>query len=254
MNPKNHPWYKWRWLIISLACGVLIIIYVTTKFLYQNPIIESHSANSPSQLVSPNTVTNSKVPNLPNTNKLQLTNNGNIKPKLGHFPYVEADINSLIIIGSYAKLEDQRFERLAQETALALMKMTSAARDEGIWIIPVSGFRDIVAQDKLFNKQIEKRGSVEAAAKLSAPPGYSEHHTGYALDLADGHTPKKDITYEFAKTPAFQWLKRHANEYGFELSFPENNSQGVSYEPWHWRFIGSSQAQEIFKRVHSSIN
>ncbi|WP_242038816.1 M15 family metallopeptidase [Anabaena lutea] len=170
-------------------------------------------------------------------------------PKFGHFPYSEGDTEKMIIIGSYAQHEYQRFEQLAPEAALALMKLIYAARDEGVWIIPVSGFRSIATQDKLFQSQIQRRGSPEAAAKLSAPPGYSEHHTGYALDLADGHFPKQDVTYNFANTDAFRWLSQHGKEFGFELSFPANNLQGVSYEPWHWRFIGSPNAVRIFARA-----
>ena len=135
------------------------------------------------------------------------------------------------------------------EAALALMKMIYAARDEGVWIVPVSGFRTIAHQETLFQAQIQRRGSPEEAAKLSAPAGYSEHHTGYAIDLADGNFPKQDITYEFANTNAFRWLIKYAKEYGFELSFPENNRQGVSFEPWHWRFIGSPRAGKIFAGV-----
>ncbi|WP_017718020.1 M15 family metallopeptidase [Kamptonema formosum] len=157
-----------------------------------------------------------------------------------------------MIIASYAQQEYQRFEQLDREAGLALMKLIYAARDEGVWIIPVSGFRNIAAQELLFKSQIERRGSPEEAAKLSAPAGYSEHHTGYALDMADGLSPKKDITYEFEKTNAYRWLTLHAKEFGFEMSFPANNSQGVSYEPWHWRFVGSPRATEIFADARNS--
>lgn len=126
------------------------------------------------------------------------------QPKFGHFPYPEGDVGKMMIVSSYAQHEYQRFERLAPEAALALMKLIYAARDEGVWIIPVSCFRGITDREKLFKAQIQRRGSPEAAAKISAPPGYSKHHTGYAVDLADGHLPKKDITYGFAKTNAFQ--------------------------------------------------
>ena len=96
------------------------------------------------------------------------------------------------------------------------MKLIYAARDEEVWIVPVSGFRTVTAQEKLFQRQIKKRGSSEAAAKLSAPPGYSEHHTGYAIDLTDGNFPRQDITSQFAETKAFRWLTLHAKEFGFE--------------------------------------
>lgn len=151
-----------------------------------------------------------------------------------------------MIISSYAQGEDQRFEQLSSQAALALMKLIYAARDQGVWIVPVSGFRNVKDQEILFQNQIRRRGSPKAAAKVSAPPGYSEHHTGYALDLADGHFPTEDITSDFAKSDAFRWLNQNAKAYGFELSFPEGNSQGVSYEPWHWRYISTHEAQLIF--------
>ena len=177
-----------------------------------------------------------------------------VKPKYGHFPYRESDAKLMIIISSYAQGENQRFERLAPEAALALMQLIYAARDDGVWIVPVSGFRGTDYQSELFDNQTQKKGSEEAAAKSSAPPGYSEHHTGYAIDLTDGNSPQQDINEQFAETEAFKWLKIHARKFGFELSFPENNFQGVSYEPWHWRFIGSLKAEEIFKIARISID
>lgn len=157
---------------------------------------------------------------------------------LGHFRYNEASQNNLIMIASYGQGEYQRFEYMDIEAGKALMKLIYAAREEGIWIIPVSGFRSIKKQNILFENQIKRRGSIEEAAKVSAPPGYSEHHTGLAVDLADGRYPNQDITQEFENTEAFRWLQKHAKEFNFEMSFPVNNKQGVIYEPWHWRFRG----------------
>ncbi|WP_019499043.1 M15 family metallopeptidase [Pseudanabaena sp. PCC 6802] len=173
------------------------------------------------------------------------------QPKLGHFPYSESQDLDMVYIGSYAEKENQRFEKLSLEAALALMKLIYAARDDNTWIVPVSGFRSIEQQEKLYKDQIQRRGSETEAAKISAPPGYSEHHTGYAVDLTDGNSHLTDLTYKFAESDAFRWLSQHAREYGFELSFPQNNFQGVSYEPWHWRFVGSPKAEEIFKQARA---
>jgi zinc D-Ala-D-Ala carboxypeptidase len=126
-----------------------------------------------------------------------------------------------------------------------------AARRDGVWLVPVSGFRDFARQEMLFQIQIEQTGSPEAAARSVAPAGYSEHHTGYAVDLADGLARAMDLSLAFGNTPAFEWLARHANGFGFELSFPENNPQGVTYEPWHWRFVGSSTATQTFTQSRS---
>jgi D-alanyl-D-alanine carboxypeptidase len=225
-------------LVIALIImGIAFSVQRTTKLLNQDTLVQS-----PLNTVNSRPVTiNSSLPS-PYV-KDQET-------KYSHFPYAEADTNRLMIIASYAQQEYQRFEQLDKEASLALMKMIYAARDEGVWLVPVSGFRNFTNQDLLFKNQVERRGSPEEAAKLSAPPGYSEHHTGYAIDLTDGLFPKKDITYDFEKTNSYQWLTIHAREFGFEMSFPANNSQGVNYEPWHWRFVGSPDASKIFARVH----
>jgi D-alanyl-D-alanine carboxypeptidase len=243
---------QWHFVIaiILIAIGIILNSYAISKFIGQG-FISSFQTSSPTISQKSQTTPSTVSPQVTSGNQ-QLKAGTSSQPKLGHFPYPEGDVGKMMIVSSYAQKEYQRFERLAPEAALALMKLIYAARDEGVWIIPVSCFRGITDQEKLFKAQIQRRGSTEAAAKISAPPGYSEHHTGYAVDLADGHLPKKDITYDFAKTNAFQWLKLHAKDFGFEMSFPENNPQGVSYEPWHWRYVGSPEASAIFRSARSS--
>jgi D-alanyl-D-alanine carboxypeptidase len=83
---------------------------------------------------------------------------------------------------------------------------------------------------------------------VSAPPGYSEHHTGYAIDIGDGSAPSSNLSPDFEKTAAYRWLEQNGAQFGFELSFPPNNPQGVSYEPWHWRFVGDIDSLAIFHK------
>ncbi|MEM9218281.1 MAG: M15 family metallopeptidase [Cyanobacteria bacterium P01_F01_bin.150] len=167
----------------------------------------------------------------------------------GHLRYAEADPESLTVIGSFGVGQYQRYESLAPDAALALMDMIYAARDQGVWVVPASAYRTIDRQRKLFDNQVKRKGSAEAAAKSSAPPGFSEHHTGYAVDLVDGRNKEADINQQFATTQAFEWLTQNASKYGYELSFTQNNEQGVNYEPWHWRFIGSEEALAIFRQA-----
>ena len=82
---------------------------------------------------------------------------------------------------------------------------------------------------------------------MSAPPGYSEHSTGYAVDLGDARNPATNLSVVFENTAAFTWLQTHANRFHYRLSFPVGNGQGVSYEPWHWRFEGSAEALKTFE-------
>lgn len=161
---------------------------------------------------------------------------------LGHLPYDKPAAEHLVAFPSEPPYMTQAGESLHQEAMLALKTMMEAAQKEGIFLFLVSGFRDLSTQHLLFEARAAELGSDEAAAKAVAPPGYSEHHTGYAIDLADGLNDFRD----FEHTAAFRWMTAHGHEYGFELSFPPGNSQGVDYEPWHWRFVGSPGAAEIF--------
>jgi LAS superfamily LD-carboxypeptidase LdcB len=167
-----------------------------------------------------------------------------VQEKYGHFSYGEAPIDRLI---SLEPPYYERTESLIDTAATVFAQMQADAAQAGVKLVPISGFRTVADQVKLFDRQIKRAGDEMNAARLSAPPGYSEHHTGYALDIGDGNQPKADLKYEFENTDAYQWLLTHATrDYGFELSFPENNRQGVSFEPWHWRFTASKEAAQIF--------
>ena len=132
------------------------------------------------------------------------------------------------------------------EAAAAFQDMKATAAQVDISLIPISGFRSTGYQSELFVSQVDKQGSESAAAQLSAPPGYSEHHTGYAIDIGDDDRPDADVKYAFETTRAYQWLQENAISFGFEESFPRNNSQGINFEPWHWRYVGSKQAASTF--------
>ncbi len=169
----------------------------------------------------------------------------------GHLPYAESPASELVSIGKFERENYEREEFLNAEAAQAFQIMVEAARSQNVQLMGISGFRSIADQQALFDKQIEKRGSAEAAAKLSAPPGHSEHHTGYALDITDASRIDVDLKPAFEETAAYQWLVTNASQYGFEQSFPQSNIQGVSYEPWHWRYVGSARSAQIFVQARS---
>jgi D-alanyl-D-alanine carboxypeptidase len=72
---------------------------------------------------------------------------------------------------------------------------------------------------------------------VTAPPGYSEHHTGRAVDVATPGT-RRALETEFEETDAFAWLARNAGTFGWELSYQRGNPLGFAYEPWHWCWRG----------------
>ncbi|MEL6440051.1 MAG: M15 family metallopeptidase [Cyanobacteria bacterium J06621_8] len=158
---------------------------------------------------------------------------------LGHLPYSEAPAAELTPIGNNLKLRSPAAAKFKQ--------MQAAAQAAGINLVAISAFRDLSAQEQLFFGVKEQRGQdASKRAEVSAPPGYSEHHTGYAVDLGDGNVPATHVEPDFEQTPAFKWLQENALKYSFELSFPPDNPQGVSYEPWHWRFVGDRHSLETF--------
>jgi D-alanyl-D-alanine carboxypeptidase len=124
--------------------------------------------------------------------------------------------------------------------------MKEAAQRDGIGIVPISGYRTFFIQKYLFDKDVKKFGSPERAARWTAPPGYSEHHTGFALDIGDQPHPECDVQPCFENTHTYDWLAKNAARFGFELSFPKNGGQ-VLFEPWHWRFVGDPESLKLFR-------
>ena len=159
---------------------------------------------------------------------------------LGHYPYPEALKEDLVSI--YPGLE------IHKDTYRALKLMRSAAAADGINLVFLSGYRSIELQRQIFYERKSSRNQIAIErAKVSAPPGYSEHSTGYAIDFGDSTMRETDFEEDFQFTPAFQWLKRNAAKYHFVLSFPKGNPQKVSYEPWHWRYEGTVDALKQFE-------
>jgi zinc D-Ala-D-Ala carboxypeptidase len=165
---------------------------------------------------------------------------------LGHYPYPEAKPEDLQPISNDGQM------RLNSGAAQAFKEMIAAAQAEGVSIVPLSAFRSLQDQKELFFEVKKERvQTAQERAGVSAPPGYSEHHTGYAIDLGDGNIPAVNLSPDFETTPSFKWLQANAPRFSFEISFPKDNVQGVSYEPWHWRYVGDSASLETFYKARN---
>jgi D-alanyl-D-alanine carboxypeptidase len=124
-------------------------------------------------------------------------------------------------------------------TAGAWEQMRDAAQADGITLIPVSGFRDIHYQADLIRRKMDGGESLANILDVSAAPGFSEHHLGVALDLNTPGCPALETDFE--NTDAFEWLGRRGADFGFRMSYPEDNAFGFLYEPWHWAFRPSEK-------------
>jgi D-alanyl-D-alanine carboxypeptidase len=188
------------------------------------------------------TVTSSPNPTAPNPNASNADN------LLGHLPYKEAPASELQPVTADGQM------KLRAVAAEKFKAMSAAAGQAGVILVPISAFRSVADQQHVFfDVKVERGQAPTQRAEVSAPPGYSEHHTGYAVDIGDGNTPATNLSPDFDKTAAFKWLEKNAVYYSFEMSFPKNNPQGVSYEPWHWRFVGDRDSLETFYRAKQLI-
>jgi D-alanyl-D-alanine carboxypeptidase len=195
-------------------------------------------------LTTPKQTNDSPVAPVSSTSTPVATNGSINNNVLGHLSYSEAPESELSPITGDGKI------RMRKSAAIKFLAMTQAARSAGVILVPISGFRSVQEQNQLFFGVGAQRNQTPAErAALSAPPGHSEHHTGYAVDIGDRTVPATNLQANFDNTKAYQWLQANAAKFSFEISFPKDNLQGVSYEPWHWRFVGDTDSLETFYKA-----
>jgi hypothetical protein len=121
---------------------------------------------------------------------------------------------------------------LAHGTVHAWQSMRRAAAEAGVALEAISGFRSIGYQAALLRRKLDRGMSIGEVLAINTAPGYSEHHSGRAIDIGTpGVAPAEEV---FETTPAFAWLRQHAARFGFRMSYPRDNPHGVIYEPWHY--------------------
>lgn len=137
-------------------------------------------------------------------------------------------------------------EKEAGDQAKAMMAQASS---EGVKLLVISGYRSYEDQQNLYNSYVTNLGSEDAASKVCAKAGMSEHQTGLALDFTDDPSKSAETT-DFGNTAAGQWLFQHAHEYGFILRYPQGKESitGYNYMPWHYRYVGVDTATAIWNK------
>lgn len=147
----------------------------------------------------------------------------------GGRPAFYHDANDLVDVGPNLL---GRMQQLTQRAAAQWHEMVAAAADDGVRLLLVSGFRSFEYQATLIRNKLKAGQDINEILRVNAAPGFSQHHTGEAVDVA---TPgSRPLTEEFEETQAFDWLNKNAGRFGFSMSYPRNNPDGFVYEPWHW--------------------
>jgi len=164
---------------------------------------------------------------------------------LGHLPYNEINKEKLVLIEPNIEVHIDMRD--------SLLKMREEAKKDGIYLVFLSGYRSINLQNDIFYslKSIRNQEAAERA-RVSAPPGYSEHSTGFAIDIGDAAQRETDFEKDFENTDAFKWLIKNAAKFHFKLSFKKDNKY-IDYEPWHWRYEGSIEALKVFESSNRKL-
>ena len=130
-----------------------------------------------------------------------------------------------------------------------LSALLAAASEDGVTLWIASSYRSVELQQEILDRAVQERvsqkGMTEEAALEDAlrtinRPGYSEHHTGLAVDF-------NDVSDDFEETEAYRWLEEHAAEYGFVQRYKKSkvSATGIDNESWHYRYVGKEYAQEM---------
>ncbi|MBE6788195.1 MAG: D-alanyl-D-alanine carboxypeptidase family protein [Ruminococcaceae bacterium] len=204
--------------------------------------VSTTSSKSPTPSTTSSAVTSAYVPN--GDWKLIIANKQHPMPE-------SYKINLSYVSGNY---------RLDSRIADAYKSMISAAKQDGISLKIISGFRTFSGQKTLFNNKVNyyinrgysRQKATELAAEYVAPPGTSDHLTGLAVDLIspDWYSYNSNLNSDFENTKQFEWLYNNCAEYGFILRYPKGKTSitGYAYEPWHYRYVGVDAAKDIMSR------
>ncbi|MEG2311350.1 MAG: M15 family metallopeptidase [Bacilli bacterium] len=200
-----------------------------------------------------------KYPNLDAKEVVTRVNVNVINPFYTDYKDISNKNNSLVLVNKYNKLSssfipkdvekiDSRFTRknvfLSTDARKHFEKMCDTISKEGLTLIGFSGYRTYESQENIYNYYL----SIDSKDKVdtySARPGFSEHQTGLAIDVAK---PTSDYNH-FDTTDEYSWLKDNAHKFGFILRYPKGLDYltGYMYEPWHYRYVGEEVATYIYE-------
>ena len=143
--------------------------------------------------------------------------------------------------------EDIKIEKKAYHK---FMKLKNELEKENIYIEIDSVYRSVKEQQELWDNWIKEKG-LDYVKKTLAEPGYSEHHTGLAIDICIRKGNKLIFENEemLKEEEIFSKIHKKLYLFGFILRYPKvkENITSYSYEPWYLRYINNIEiAKEIY--------
>ena len=160
--------------------------------------------------------------------------------------YQETHQNHIVSFKTGGQIDDR--------VSKALEEMLEAAKETGLragylFRTPERSAANLENKTQYYiNKGYSREAARKKALETIAAPYTSEHNLGLAIDMTQKGDGSLRTTFE--QTAVFAWLQEHCAEYGFILRYPKGKQDitGVSYEPWHYRYVGREHAEEIMRR------
>lgn len=176
------------------------------------------------------------------TNTMALVNNQYFLPE----SYVPEDLVRPNVAFTFGDEEAEK-SLMRQEAADALTKMFTEAKNAGIELFAVSGYRSYNRQEILFEAETNRVGR-DKAMQVVAIPGSSEHQSGLAMDITS-RSINFNLDESYANTKEGKWLAENAHRFGFILRYPKGKEAITNYiyEPWHFRYVGVKAANVIYE-------
>lgn len=202
-------------ILVLLICGIF--------YIFENKMFEGESVKKVRATMT-------------NTNLLLVNRkyglDENYKPEKLTIPNIKFNSES-----------DDEEKHVSKTIVKSLEKMFNDALSEGIVLIGNSGYRSYESQVETYNNRVRSEGRKMADAYV-AKPGFSEHQTGLCIDITN------ESKYFVKGTKEADWLNDNCYKYGFIIRYPEGKEDitGISYEPWHVRYVGIDVAKEIHNK------
>lgn len=227
-------------LLVALGLGIGVTVLISRKVAVPSPPVSKveTKVNNPSPstpdkkpiVASPTETFNKQAYSLDDPSSLWVVvNKGRPLPS----NYVPAALASPGVGGG----------QLRKEAVVALDRLSSGAQQSGLSLKVISAYRSFASQNSVYNGYVSRDGQAQADT-YSARPGYSEHQTGWAVDVGN-RNGSCDLEICFGQTAMGTWLAEHAAEYGFIIRYRQDQPTGYQYEPWHLRYVGVDLAKQI---------
>lgn len=156
--------------------------------------------------------------------------------------YEPADLTTISTSYCWGDYGSQSINKTVYE---AFILMSEAASAEGFDLMINSSYRSYEDQSEVYDYYKDSKGEAYADT-IAARAGYSEHQTGYALDIFSLQSSSQT---GFEESETYAWLLENSYKYGFIIRYPEDKEYitGYSFEPWHYRYVGESVANYIYE-------